>query len=139
MARRPMRESQALAPKSRDRTSSRNAPVMDGRERATTAAIRHSVTGRHHSVCLTSRATSTITFVLTEGIPMKRHVIAVVFLFGALVVPSVARAWNGHGHMTIAPIAYRRLAPADRSKVDEILKSHPAFAEFMAKKPTRFA
>ena len=69
---------------------------------------------------------------------MRQHALAVAFLVAALAVPSVARAWNAHGHMTIALIAYRRLDPAVRSKVDEILKSHPAFAEFKAKKPATF-
>lgn len=70
---------------------------------------------------------------------MKRNTLAVAFLFAAFAVPSVARAWNAHGHMTIALIAYRRLDPTVRSKVNEILRSHPAFAEFKAKRHTNFA
>ena len=69
---------------------------------------------------------------------MKGKALAAAFLLAALAAPSVARAWNAHGHMTIALIAYRRLDPAARARVDEILKSHPSFDAFKAKKHGRF-
>jgi hypothetical protein len=73
-----------------------------------------------------------------EEIPMKRNALAAALLLAALAIPSVARGWNAHGHMTIALIAYRGLDPAVRSKVDELLKSHPSFARFQAKRPAHF-
>jgi hypothetical protein len=36
-------------------------------------------------------------------------------------------AWSGHGHMTVAAIAYRDLSPVERQKLDAILESHPQF------------
>lgn len=39
-------------------------------------------------------------------------------------------AWSSSGHMVIAAVAYRQLTPALKSKVDEMLKSHPAYAKW---------
>jgi hypothetical protein len=47
--------------------------------------------------------------------------IAVLFL----AVP--ASAWNATGHRAIAAIAYERLTPAVRARVDEFLKNHPDY------------
>ena len=41
-------------------------------------------------------------------------------------------AWNNAGHMTVASIAYDRLTPKARSRVDAILKLHPAYPEWTA-------
>lgn len=69
---------------------------------------------------------------------MKARTITCGTLFVVLAVSSACQAWNGHGHMTIALIAYRRLDPDVRTKVNEILRSHPAFEQFVAKKPANF-
>lgn len=52
------------------------------------------------------------------------------------LVASPAAAWNESGHMQIALIAYKRLPPAVRSKVVELVEKHPRFArDFTAKMP----
>jgi S1/P1 Nuclease len=51
-------------------------------------------------------------------------------LFAVILIAlsiSDACAWSGPGHMTVAAIAYRDLSPAERQKLDAILKSHPQF------------
>jgi hypothetical protein len=39
-------------------------------------------------------------------------------------------SWNNTGHKVVAYIAYGRLTPAARAKVDALLKAHPQFEEF---------
>jgi len=46
-----------------------------------------------------------------------------------------AQAWSGPGHMAVAALAYRELAPADRAKVDKILAAHPAFKAWQKQYP----
>lgn len=42
-------------------------------------------------------------------------------------LPTASIAWNDAGHMTVAAIAYHHLDPAVKSKVDDLLKSHPSY------------
>jgi hypothetical protein len=57
-----------------------------------------------------------------------------VLLVGVTATP--APAWHSRGHMTVALIAYRQLEKPDQQKVQNILKGHPHFKEFLsAKKP----
>jgi hypothetical protein len=51
---------------------------------------------------------------------------ALICLF---VFPSTAPAWNGTGHKAISSIAYRQLDDATRTRIGELLKKHPAYAE----------
>jgi hypothetical protein len=44
-----------------------------------------------------------------------------------------ARAWNDHGHMTIAAAAYGKLRPAVRAKVDKLLALNPDYAGWVAR------
>ena len=55
--------------------------------------------------------------------------IAVLFL------AAPASAWNATGHRAIAAIAYARLTPAARAKVDEFLKNHPDYGMFLTGAP----
>ncbi|MDX1963373.1 MAG: S1/P1 nuclease [Pirellulales bacterium] len=49
-------------------------------------------------------------------------------------------AWTDAGHKIIASLAYRQLSPAQRSKLVEILRSHPRYAEdFAAQIPVELA
>jgi hypothetical protein len=43
------------------------------------------------------------------------------------ILAGPAQAWNGKGHQTVAYIAYKNLDPAVKTKIDELLKSHPDF------------
>lgn len=46
---------------------------------------------------------------------------------------SPAAAWNATGHRTIAAIAYARLTPATRARVDELIKRHPDYAAVLTR------
>jgi hypothetical protein len=70
---------------------------------------------------------------------MKLGSVLLTSFLALIVVTSDCQAWNATGHMTIALIAYRRLDASTRSKVDAILRSHPAYTEFKGKQPTNFA
>jgi hypothetical protein len=59
-----------------------------------------------------------------------RRVLAVLL---ALLAPAPALAWNAKGHRVIASIAYRRLDEPTRGKLADILKRHPAYAEWMTR------
>jgi len=51
-------------------------------------------------------------------------------LFAALLLSMPAFAWNATGHHIVAYIAYQRLTPATRARVDALLKKHPDYAQF---------
>src|SRR5947209_17575134 len=61
---------------------------------------------------------------------MKRLVLAFF-----LVWSNAAYAWNGTGHKTIALIAYERLTPAARQRVDQILAKHPDYPNWIVGVP----
>jgi hypothetical protein len=48
-----------------------------------------------------------------------------------LVAP--AAAWNGTGHRIVAAIAYERLTPRVRARVDDLIRKHPDYAAIFAK------
>ena len=55
--------------------------------------------------------------------------LAASFLCVALAVCTApARAWNAHGHMLIAAIAWEELTPKVRARVGELLKLNPDYA-----------
>ena len=63
-----------------------------------------------------------------------RNAILAALLFALLCyTPPAAHAWNDHGHMLIALLSYRRLSPAQKTKVDEILKQHPHYEAFLSR------
>jgi hypothetical protein len=43
-------------------------------------------------------------------------------------------AWHERGHMAVALIAYRQLDESQKNKVQQILKQHPHYAEFLSAK-----
>ena len=49
-------------------------------------------------------------------------------LFAALLIAMPAFAWNATGHRIIAYIAYQRLTPQARARVDQLLREHPDYA-----------
>ncbi len=51
-----------------------------------------------------------------------------------LSVISPALAWNDKGHMVSALLAFRRLNETDRARIHEILKQHPHYEDYLAKK-----
>jgi hypothetical protein len=56
-------------------------------------------------------------------------VAAVVTL--AALLPRTAAAWNDHGHMMVAAIAYKKLHPAVRAKVDRLVALNPDYATWV--------
>jgi len=62
-------------------------------------------------------------------------------LFGILccasLLPADASAWSDEGHMQIAAVAYDRLTPAVREKVDFLIKLNPEYASWIAGHPPR--
>ena len=50
-----------------------------------------------------------------------------------LYVASPALAWNATGHRIIAAIAYERLTPRTRARVDELIRQHPDYATILTR------
>src|SRR5258708_5877809 len=44
-------------------------------------------------------------------------------------------AWNNYGHMSVAYVAYQRLTPQVRDKVNALLAKNPDFANWVALLP----
>jgi hypothetical protein len=56
---------------------------------------------------------------------------ALQFVSSAITVAFLAQpvmGWDGFGHMTVASIAYRKLDPTTRARVDALLKMNPYFS-----------
>jgi hypothetical protein len=66
---------------------------------------------------------------------MRPSVARLFAIIPILLAISAACAWNGPGHMTVAAIAYRDLSPAEREKLDLVLKSHPRFQSWQSDFP----
>ena len=64
---------------------------------------------------------------------MRQSVLSIAFTL-ALAVP--LGAWNATGHMTVAYIAYQRLRPPIRFRVDTLLKSNPEYPHWIAGAPS---
>ena len=55
------------------------------------------------------------------------------------IIPAPAFAWNEHGHMVVARLAWNQLSADQRAKVIAILKNHPHYSEYLAaRKPEGF-
>ena len=52
----------------------------------------------------------------------------VLFTIILSIFPTTGHAWNDHGHMAVAAIAFDRLSPAARMKVGTLLKLNPSYA-----------
>jgi len=64
---------------------------------------------------------------------VKLRIPAILFLL--LIAAGTAKqasAWNDRGHMTVAYIAYKKLKPAKRDRVDALLKMNPKYSEWEA-------
>jgi len=66
---------------------------------------------------------------------LKNHHMRIVFaLFVVLVFScSVAFAWSGAGHMTVAAIAYGELSADEKHKVSNLLTHHPDYSKWTNK------
>jgi hypothetical protein len=53
-------------------------------------------------------------------------------VLGFLLCIANTFAWDDFGHMTVAAIAYQRLTPAARTKVDALLKLNPEYGRWVA-------
>jgi hypothetical protein len=60
---------------------------------------------------------------------MRRVAIAV--LLGLAFAPRPARAWDDFGHMEVAAVAYARLTPKTRGRVDKLLALNPRYANWI--------
>ena len=57
----------------------------------------------------------------------SKRMLCGVLAFIILLLAPPASAWNATGHRIIAAIAYDRLTPAARTKVDEMIRNHPDY------------
>lgn len=57
-----------------------------------------------------------------------RRFLTLVLTFALPFASLPLRAWNATGHRIVAAIAYDRLNPKAKARVDELLKQHPDFA-----------
>lgn len=53
-----------------------------------------------------------------------------------LYLASPARAWNATGHRIIAAIAYERLTPKTRARVDKLIQAHPDYEKWVQDAPS---
>ncbi|HET8550310.1 MAG TPA: S1/P1 nuclease, partial [Bryobacteraceae bacterium] len=63
---------------------------------------------------------------------MKTLVCAAI---AALLAAPGLHAWNYAGHLAVAYIAYERLTPAVRARVDAIIRKHPDYARWIKDVP----
>jgi hypothetical protein len=65
---------------------------------------------------------------------MRQKTLTMAALFAVLTCFSGrVSAWNGHGHMVVAKIAYDQLSDGDKMKVGKILEKHPHFDTYLSK------
>jgi hypothetical protein len=63
----------------------------------------------------------------------------IITIVALILTPSPALAWNEHGHMVVARLAWAQLTADQRAKVIAILKNHPHYTEYLsARKPAAF-
>jgi hypothetical protein len=64
---------------------------------------------------------------------MRQRYLALALV--AAVVPGADRAsaWNSHGHMVVAKVAWSQLTDGQKLKIAAILKAHPHYKEFLLK------
>src|SRR5262249_23376736 len=57
---------------------------------------------------------------------------AALALLALLALPAArARAWNEHGHMVIAKVAYQQLTDGQKLKVAALLRPHPHYKSYL--------
>jgi hypothetical protein len=62
-----------------------------------------------------------------------RHRVAGILCIFAFALP--LEAWNATGHMTVAFIAYQRLTPFTRARVDALLRRNPEYPHWIESAP----
>jgi len=75
---------------------------------------------------------------IRKGNRMKQTMLR--FLAGLMLVgiaPQPAYAWNDYGHMSVAYVAYKKLTPQTRNKVNALLAKNPDFPNWVAVIPAR--
>ena len=55
-----------------------------------------------------------------------------LFLVALLLPAPAARAWNDHGHMVVAALAYRQLTPGARARATALVRLNPEYARWIA-------
>lgn len=59
-------------------------------------------------------------------------IIGVIALLGAMAFANNALAWNSHGHMVIAAVAWDQLKPTARAEILRLLKLNPDYESWIA-------
>jgi hypothetical protein len=67
--------------------------------------------------------------VVNSGNNMKKS-LALFLALAFLLLPHLALAWSGPGHLAIAAEAYRELSPELKAEAFDVLKAHPDFAKW---------
>ena len=70
---------------------------------------------------------------IRKGNRMKQTMLR--FVVGLMLVgiaPQPAYAWNDYGHMSVAYVAYKKLTPQTRNKVNALLAKNPDFPNWVA-------
>src|SRR5665811_2404802 len=55
----------------------------------------------------------------------------VAALVATMTISSGARAWDDFGHMEVASVAFKRLKPKARTRVAQLLKLNPRYANWI--------
>jgi len=66
----------------------------------------------------------------------SRMRLAVSVFLTVLTVCAPSFAWNDEGHMAVAYLAYQRLRPATRDRVDALLKLNPYYSKWLSAIPS---
>jgi hypothetical protein len=66
------------------------------------------------------------------GSVFRKVITQFVLGLSVLVLSRPASAWNAHGHMAVAGVAYTRLTPDVRKKVDGLLRFNPDYETWVA-------
>ena len=67
-----------------------------------------------------------------RAMPYRKHMrLAVSIFLSVLLASAPVFAWNDEGHMAVAYLAYQRLKPAVRNRVDSLLKLNPYYSKWL--------
>ena len=65
------------------------------------------------------------------------RIVAGLAAFAVLATaPSAALAWNNRGHMLVAAVAWGKMSPATKTKVNALLKQNPLYPQWVAGVPS---
>src|SRR5579863_6323284 len=68
-----------------------------------------------------------------RSMPLMRRLTCVI---AALLLALPAAAWNYSGHCIVAEIAYERLTPQARARVDQMIRNHPDYSRIFTQGAT---